>query len=146
MVISSSESQFPAVKASVPMEVEFVRCDSCGFTEECTLAYICRIRERYSGRWICGLCIEAVKDEVLRSEMLITTEEALNRHINFCKSFRSSSPPASATEHPIFAMVRVLRRSLDSPRALRSTPTSPLLQVPSHSLVRSESCFSSLSR
>uniref|UniRef100_A0A5B7BWW7 DUF1677 family protein n=1 Tax=Davidia involucrata TaxID=16924 RepID=A0A5B7BWW7_DAVIN len=146
MAISSSESQLPVVKASVQVEVEFVKCDSCGFTEECTLAYISRIRERYNGRWICGLCIEAVKDEALRSERLISTEEALNRHINFCRKFQSSSPPSSATEHPIFAIGRLLRRSLDSPRALRSTPTSPLRQVRGPSLLRSESCFSSLSR
>ncbi|KAA8523337.1 hypothetical protein F0562_009760 [Nyssa sinensis] len=125
MAISDSESQLPLVKASVQVEVEFVKCDSCGFTEEYTLAYISRIRESYNGRWICGLCVEAVKDEVLRSERLISTEEALNRHINFCTKFRSSSP----AEHPIFAMARLLRRSLDSPRASRTTPNSPLQQI-----------------
>ncbi|KAA8534764.1 hypothetical protein F0562_029794 [Nyssa sinensis] len=142
-----NDSQLPVLKASVQVEVEFVKCESCGFTEECTLEYISRIRERYNGRWICGLCIEAVKDEVLRAEMLITTEEALNRHINFCRKFQSSSPlSSSTTEHPIFAMGRLLRRSLDSPRALRSTPSSPLQQVRAPSLLRSDSCFTSLSR
>lgn len=113
MAISSSETetQIPLVKASnsVQLEVELVKCDSCGFTEECTLAYITRIREKYNGRWICGLCVEAVKDEVLRSDRMITTEEALNRHISFCQNFQSSS--STASEHPIFAMGRVLRRS-----------------------------------
>ncbi|XP_059634720.1 uncharacterized protein LOC132277032 isoform X2 [Cornus florida] len=141
------DSELHVVKASPQIEVESVKCESCGFTEECTLAYISRIRERYNGRWICGLCVEAVKDEVLRSDRLITTEEALDRHIDFCNNFRSSSPNSSAMEHPIFAMGRLLRRSLDSPRALRSTPSSPRrdLRRPT-SLLRSESCFSSLSR
>ena len=123
MAVSNSDSQLPILA-----EIEFVKCESCGFTEECTLAYISRIRERYNGSWICGLCVEAVKDEVLRSERLISTDEALDRHINFCKKFRSSTPITSA----IFAMGRILRRSLDSPRAVQSTPTSPHQHVRHH--------------
>ncbi|KAK9275490.1 hypothetical protein L1049_022757 [Liquidambar formosana] len=145
MAIPGSESQLPAIKVT---EVESVKCDSCEFTEECTPAYISRVRERYQGRWICGLCAEAVKDEATRSERMITTEEALNRHISFCNSFRSSSPPSSTAEHPISAMGRILRRSLDSPRPLRSASSSMLPQVDEvgrPSLVRSGSCLSSLS-
>ncbi|CAK7352418.1 unnamed protein product [Dovyalis caffra] len=150
MAIASSGTQSPPLtKPSPQLEVETVKCDSCGFTEDCTPAYISRVRERYQGRWICGLCGEAVKDEVLRSDRLISTEEALNRHISFCKDFRSSSTPANQTEHPIFVMGRILRRSLDSPRALRSNSSSVLPDVDKiegSSLVRSGSCFSALSR
>lgn len=96
---------------------------------------------RYNGRWICGLCIEAVKYEVLRSEMLITTEEALNRHVNFCREFRLSS--SGKTEDPISAIGRILRRSLVSPR---STPSSPMRDSRRIPLIRCESCFSSISR
>ncbi|KAJ4834713.1 hypothetical protein Tsubulata_007668, partial [Turnera subulata] len=81
-----------ATTTAAQIEVESVKCHSCGFTEECTPAYISRVRDRYQGRWICGLCVEAVKDEVLRSDRLISTEEALNRHVSFCNKFRSSSP------------------------------------------------------
>ncbi|KAL6274375.1 uncharacterized protein Pyn_27541 [Prunus yedoensis var. nudiflora] len=149
---TSSESHPTSAKPTPtppPIEVECVKCDSCGFTEDCTPAYISRVRERYQGRWICGLCVEAVKDEVLRSDRLISTEEALNRHINFCRKFRSSSPLHKETEHPILAMGRVFRRSLDTPRALRSNSSSSLggvERVGGPALVRSGSCFSSLSR
>ncbi|XP_052183893.1 uncharacterized protein LOC127795948 isoform X2 [Diospyros lotus] len=146
MAISGSESQSPGLKSGSQLEVEHIKCESCGFTEECTLLYIARIQERYNGRWICGLCVEAVKDEVVRSEGLISTEEALDRHISFCKNFQSSSPPSGATDHPISAIGKLLRRSLDSPRALRSTPNSPVGAVRRPQLIRSESCFSSLSR
>lgn len=95
---------------------------------------------RYNGRWICGLCIEAVKYEVLRSQMLITTEEALNRHVDFCRKFRSLS---GETEDPISAIGRILRRSLHSPR---STPSSPMRESRRTPLIRCESCFSSISR
>ncbi|XP_004508001.1 uncharacterized protein [Cicer arietinum] len=159
MTISGSDSQTPtsttvnttSIKTVNQVEVECVKCDSCGFTEECTPAYISKVRQRYQGRWLCGLCGEAVKDEVVRSERLITVEEALNRHISFCTEFRSSSTVIKKTEHPIIVMTRILRRSLDSPRGPRplrsnSTGVLPVVDaVRSSPLIRSESCFSSIS-
>ncbi|XP_057967611.1 uncharacterized protein LOC131157453 [Malania oleifera] len=147
MAISGSGSHPPAIKT----EAEFVRCESCGFTEECTPAYIARVRDRYGGRWICGLCAEAVKYEALRSERRITTEEALDRHINICDEFRSSGKPSSSSEHPISAMGRRLRRSLDTPaKTLRSNSSRGLggiePEVHRPRLLRSGSCFSALSR
>lgn len=153
MALPNSESQATTTttaKSAATAEVECVKCYSCGFTEDCTPAYISRVRDRFHGRWICGLCIEAVKDEVVRSGTLISTEEALARHASFCKEFRSSSPPAE-TEHPISAMGRLLRRSLDSPRVLRSNSSS-VIELEgivdigdSARLQRSGSCFPSLS-
>ncbi|KAK7291794.1 hypothetical protein RIF29_07219 [Crotalaria pallida] len=150
----------PQPQSSVAAEVESVKCDSCGFTEECTPAYISRLRQRYQGHWLCGLCVEAVKVEVLRSESesLITTEEALNRHISFCKEFRKSSSTKATVneiEHPIFVMGRILIRSLDSSpnnnnhnRPLRSNSSASLPSVhrvrDAPPLMRSESCFSSI--
>ncbi|XP_042512560.1 uncharacterized protein LOC122087472 [Macadamia integrifolia] len=146
---SASESQSTAVKiSSTQVEVEFAKCDCCGLTEECTPAYIARVRERYQGRWICGLCAEAVKDESFRSDRLITAEEALHRHMNFCKNFRSSSPPTNPTEHLISAVKQLLRKSLDSPRVM-STPSSPLRTEDEKrrpSLARSGSCVPALAR
>ncbi|GMQ08119.1 hypothetical protein CsSME_00051996 [Camellia sinensis var. sinensis] len=151
MVISATtnnESQTVATKLAVQIEVEFVKCDCCGLTEECTLAYIDRIRERFQGKWICGLCAEAVKDEIVRSERLISTEEALTRHINFCKKFNSAGPPPNPTVHLISAMRQILRRSLDSPRSSRSMPSSPMNNaggIDLTELSRSESCIATLS-
>ncbi|CAI9286158.1 unnamed protein product [Lactuca saligna] len=99
-------------------QVESVNCECCGLTEECTLSYISQIRRHYNGRWICGLCMEAVKYEILKSENLITTGEALERHIAFYDNFRSSSrlPFSDAVaDHPILAMGKIMRKRLDSP-------------------------------
>ncbi|XP_057957756.1 uncharacterized protein LOC131150802 [Malania oleifera] len=126
-------------------EDEFAKCHCCGLTEECTPEYIARVRERYQGRWICGLCAEAIEVEILRSEGMIGAEEALDRHINFCKQFESSSPPSRPTEDLISAVKQLLLRSLDSPRAVRSTPSSPPAKVcDTRPLLRSESCYSTL--
>ncbi|XP_077240941.1 DUF1677 family protein (DUF1677) isoform X2 [Tasmannia lanceolata] len=121
MAISCPESQSAATKMNGQIEVELANCDCCGVTEECTQAYIETVRERYHGRWICGLCSEAVKYEIFRSENHLDMEEALNNQKNLCKKFRSSTPKDSM-EHVISAIKHLLRRSLSSPR---STPTSP---------------------
>ncbi|GKV47659.1 hypothetical protein SLE2022_385530 [Rubroshorea leprosula] len=138
----------PETQLVAQIEVEFAECDCCGLTEECTPAYIERVRQIYLGKWICGLCAEAVKDETIRThESLITTEEALTRHMNFCKKSHSSGPPPDPTVHLISAMRQILRRSLDSPRAVRSTPSSPTRKVEEirpPGLSRTGSCFSSL--
>ncbi|KAJ0667525.1 hypothetical protein HanPI659440_Chr17g0678761 [Helianthus annuus] len=49
-------------------ELVLAKCDWCELTEECTPGYIKKIRARYNGNWMCGLCEEAVKDEMVRSE------------------------------------------------------------------------------
>ncbi len=115
-------------------EVEFVKCHCCGLMEECTLEYISRVRERYQGRWICGLCAEAVKDESFRLQRYVSIDEALKRHEKFCE--QSSSPPTNPTEDLIVAMKQLLRRTLDSPRR-EGLGCGPFL--------RSKSCFPSFS-
>ncbi|KAK1280425.1 hypothetical protein QJS04_geneDACA004895 [Acorus gramineus] len=105
---------------------ETVRCECCGFAEECTQGYIDRVREKYLGRWICGLCAEAVKDEILRSS--VSMEEAMDRHVAFCGKFRSAAAAPPPTAEDFMAAVRQLllrRRGLDSPREMRSMPNSP---------------------
>lgn len=125
-------------------EVAFAKCECCGLTEECTGAYIKRVRDRFHGRWICGLCAEAVKDEVLRSErgrrrLIGNEEEALNRHMSFCKKFSSlRRPPPNSTEELISAVKQLLLRTLDSPRKENNNNDN------SSSMLRSNSCFPAL--
>lgn len=150
MVVSAPETAASATTQLIAQtEIEFVKCDCCGLTEECTQAYIETIRERYQGKWVCGLCAEVIKDEIVRTERLISTEEAMAKHMNYCKTIRSPGPaPDAAAIHLITAMRQILRRSLDSPRALRSTPSSPTNKVGEicgPALTRSGSCFPSLS-
>ncbi|KAL2555032.1 hypothetical protein Fot_08651 [Forsythia ovata] len=141
-----------AKKITGQNEVDFVECDCCGLTEECTMSYIETVRERYKGKWICGLCAEAVNDEVLRCEKqkLISPDEAMARHFSFCNKFRSAGPPPDPTPHLITAMRQVLRKSLESPKFIRSMPSSPTknrgdVNMKLAGLARSESCIPSLS-
>ncbi|KAL8137013.1 hypothetical protein V2J09_003014 [Rumex salicifolius] len=150
----SSTKTNTASSTAAPIEIESATCDCCRLTEECTPEYIERIRERYAGKWICGLCAEAVKDEIVRSDRLISTEEALACHLNVCRKFRCSWPPETdPAVHLITAVRQILRRSLECPRGISSTPASPIRGVDSGhdemlkgmALARSESCFPALS-
>ncbi|CDY45074.1 BnaA02g05020D [Brassica napus] len=146
MSSSSSSATDTITKPSSLLLVESVTCDTCGFAEECTLAYIHRVKERHKGHWLCGLCAEAVKDEVVRSPTRISVEEALLRHTTFCHRFRSGSPDVE--EDPISVIGRILRRSLDgSPRrtTTRSSSSGALPGIDGvasrRSLLRAGSCF-----
>ncbi|RWV82359.1 hypothetical protein GW17_00056147 [Ensete ventricosum] len=135
-------------------EVVSAVCECCGLTEECTPAYVEAVRGRFSGWWVCGLCGEAVEDEIDRVGRPMSTEEALVRHTSFSESFRAAGPPLNTFEPMIAAMRQLLRRSLDSPRAARSTPSSPRRGTVKddgsdptrRSLPRSSSCLSTAAR
>ncbi|KAE8696382.1 Mono-/di-acylglycerol lipase isoform 1 [Hibiscus syriacus] len=88
--VSAPTQENQATPAKAQTNVEFANCDCCGLTEECTPTYIDKVRQRYQGKWICGLFAEAIKDEIIRTERLISTEEAMVRHMNFCRKFVSS--------------------------------------------------------
>lgn len=127
------------------MEVELAKCECCGLKEECTPAYIARVRDRFYGKWVCGLCAEAVKDELCRAESGIGMEDALNAHMQFCSQF-NANPAVNVAD----AMRQILRRRFEPHKALRSTQSSSNLGEevavgrPS-SLSRSTSCLSTRS-
>ncbi|XP_024960274.1 uncharacterized protein LOC112500896 [Cynara cardunculus var. scolymus] len=138
-MMSGMDVKLTSVKVDGGGDVESVKCECCGLTEECTQTYIATVRDSNQGRWICGLCAEAVKDEMERS-CSESEEAALDRHMRFCKNFRSSmnSPPL---EDLISAVKQLLIRSLDSPR---SSSVESNYHSSSSSLVRSNACHFSL--
>lgn len=127
------------------MEVELAKCECCGLKEECTPAYITRVRDRFYGKWVCGLCAEAVKDELCRAESGNGMEDALKAHMQFCSKF-NANPAVNVAD----AMRQILRRKFESHGVLRSSQSSSNLGEevavgrPS-SLGRSSSCISTRS-
>ncbi|XP_021729219.1 uncharacterized protein LOC110696247 [Chenopodium quinoa] len=67
-------------------EVELAKCECCGMSEECSGEYIEEMRKKYSGKLICGLCAEAVKEEMEKNGGK-TREKALEVHMNACVRF-----------------------------------------------------------
>ncbi|KAH7858690.1 hypothetical protein Vadar_026805 [Vaccinium darrowii] len=89
------------------MEIELAKCECCGLKEECTKDYINEVKEKFEGKWLCGLCSEAVSDEIKggKSEM----EEAVTAHMSFCRKHKTN--PATRVADGMKQMLR--RRSSD---------------------------------
>ncbi|KAK3140503.1 hypothetical protein QOZ80_5AG0401900 [Eleusine coracana subsp. coracana] len=69
---------------------ETVRCACCNVPEDCTAAYIRRVRAAHCGSWVCGLCAEAV-GERLRREPGAGVEAALRWHMAVCRDFNATT-------------------------------------------------------
>ena len=99
----------PPIEAASAAEVEWAACACCGLREECTAAYAAGVRAQYAGRWLCGLCADAVGEELASAGVggggsaTAEVEAAIARHAAFCRS----SP--AAAERLIAAVRRLLR-------------------------------------
>ena len=92
-------------------EVQQVECECCGLREDCTAAYISEIEERYCGKWVCGLCSEAVKERQRRAAN-VGMEEAQRSHKEFCDKYNFTTrlnPKLSLT----LSMRDIAKRSLE---------------------------------
>ncbi|RDY11814.1 hypothetical protein CR513_03470, partial [Mucuna pruriens] len=100
------------------MEIESVKCECCGLKEDCTQDYINQVKSKFEGKWLCGLCSEAVRDEVNHGGKKTSSamDEAVKAHMLFCRKFKSN--PAVRVAEGMRQMLR--RRSGD----LSSSPTS----------------------
>ncbi|XP_077240673.1 uncharacterized protein LOC143881472 [Tasmannia lanceolata] len=73
------------------MEIESAKCECCGLKEDCTQDYISDVKAKFEGIWLCGLCAEAVRDEMNRGgKKSFGVEEALKAHMSFCRKFKSN--------------------------------------------------------
>ncbi|XP_073012747.1 uncharacterized protein [Typha latifolia] len=93
------------------MDIESAKCECCGLKEDCTQDYINGVKANFDGKWLCGLCSEAVRDEICngRKKGNGELEEALKAHMSFCKKFKSN--PAFRVADGMRQMLR--RRSGD---------------------------------
>ncbi|KAL2482756.1 uncharacterized protein Fot_44200 [Forsythia ovata] len=108
--------RFPTHSAALN-DVREVECECCGMSEECTGAYIRCTRARFYGKWICGLCSEAVNEESYKIGGVrnIIHEEALHAHMEICKKFNKTirvNPAMSLA----YAMTKILRTSSNKNR------------------------------
>ncbi|KAI5079120.1 hypothetical protein GOP47_0006791 [Adiantum capillus-veneris] len=129
---------------SYTTEEEQVKCECCGLAEECTPAYIMRIRDMYCGKWVCGLCAEAVKEEHVRGqeEGAMSMADALHAHMRMCMQFNEPEKKGKHVADLAAAMTRLLRKSVDGSTSLRSAPSSPRRGT---FISRANSCLSAFS-
>ncbi|KAM7459351.1 hypothetical protein LguiA_036345 [Lonicera macranthoides] len=96
-------------------------CYCCDLKEDCTKDYFAKVKNSYSGKWVCGLCSEAVKETQAQGPM----EEALRKHRNLCQDFNATTrlnPKLSLT----WAMKDIAKRSFENRNNLNNLPISKI--------------------
>ncbi|AET01482.2 hypothetical protein MtrunA17_Chr8g0340421 [Medicago truncatula] len=124
-------------------EVEDAKCECCGMSEECTPEYIDRIRNKFKGKFVCGLCSEAVKEELEKNGGK-KLEEALNTHMNACVKFNKYGR-AFPVLFQAQAMKEMLKKS-NMDGKIRAKSISPRDKNGGGGLARSSSCIPALTR
>ncbi|XP_051129496.1 uncharacterized protein LOC127250324 [Andrographis paniculata] len=95
------------------MEIELAKCECCGLKEDCTQHYISQVKAKFQGKWLCGLCSEAVADEPDKS-----TDEAVKAHMSFCRKYKSN-PAVRVAD----GMRQMLRRRSEESGSSNSSPS-----------------------
>ncbi|KAL3500608.1 hypothetical protein ACH5RR_039701 [Cinchona calisaya] len=119
-------------------EVEDAKCECCGMSEECTQEYISRMREKFSGRLICGLCAEAVTEEMVKNGG--KREEALNEHMNACVKFNRLG-----RAYPVLCQAEAMREILKKNRANSLSPREKAAPKKG-GIARSSSCIPAITK
>ncbi|KAJ1394640.1 hypothetical protein SESBI_34016 [Sesbania bispinosa] len=123
-------------------EVEDAKCECCGMCEECTPEYIDRVRAKYLGKWVCGLCSEAVKEELEKNGG--KKEEALSAHMSACVRFNKfgrTFPVLFQAE----AMKEMLKKNKMEGRRAKSF-NNPKGGEKKGGIARSSSCIPAITR
>ncbi len=122
-------------------EVEDAKCECCGMLEECTRAYINGVRDKFSGKLICGLCAEAVSEEMEKNGG--KREEALNEHISVCVRFNRFG-----RTHPVLYQAEAFKEILKKSSRTRAKSMSPKEKggQKKSGIARSSSCIPATTR
>jgi hypothetical protein len=119
-------------------EVEDAKCECCGMSEECTREYINCVRDKFSGKYICGLCAEAVSEEMEKNGG--KREEGLNEHMTACVRFNWLG-----RSYPVLYQAEAIKEILKKSSRTRSAKsTSP--RDHKGGIERSFSCIPAITR
>ncbi|KAL3744435.1 hypothetical protein ACJRO7_013662 [Eucalyptus globulus] len=127
-------------------ELEDAKCECCGMSEECTPEYARRVREKFSGKMVCGLCAEAVRVEMERNGGK-GWEEALDAHMSACMRFNRIER-AYPVLYQAEAMRAILKKSSSSSGGSRAKSISPRDKggQKKAAIARSSSCIPAITR
>lgn len=140
----SFELSKEAIDVTLPpiSEIEDAKCECCGMVEEYTLEYVDKVRGKFCGKWICGLCAEAVKEEMEKNGG--KREEALEAHMNACFRFNKFG-----RAYPVLSQAQAMREmfrksvSMDG-RGARVKSAGP--KDKKGQIARSSSCIPAITR
>ncbi|KAL9304435.1 hypothetical protein ACSQ67_021698 [Phaseolus vulgaris] len=138
-----TKEEIDGLKLTPISEVENAKCECCGMSEECTPEYIDRVREKFNGKWVCGLCGEAVKEELEKNGG--EKEEALSAHMSACVRFNKYGR-AFPVLFQAQAMKEMLKKSTLDGRRAKSISPRDKGGPKKGGIARSSSCIPALTR
>ncbi|CAL9231592.1 unnamed protein product [Arabidopsis halleri] len=123
-------------------EVEDAKCECCGMCEECTPEYIHRVRSKFLGKLICGLCEKAVEEEMekmINSDVVVEKrrEEAVKAHMSACSRFNRLG-----RSYPVLYQAEAVKEILKK----RSKKMVGATKPEKGGLARSSSCMPALAK
>ncbi|XP_047973706.1 uncharacterized protein LOC125216124 [Salvia hispanica] len=134
----ASGPEKPAPPLPPISEVEDAKCECCGMSEECTPQYVKKVRGTY-GQMICGLCSEAVKEEMEKNGG--KREEALHAHVSACARFNRLG-----RAYPVLCQAEVMRDILRKNRAKSLSPRDKGGTNQRGGIARSSSCIPAITK
>ncbi|CAI0409036.1 unnamed protein product [Linum tenue] len=86
---AATGKQLPAVGEAAAVleegEEEMAKCECCGMAEEFTPQYVKRVRDKFMGKMVCGMCAEAIGREAEKNGG--EREAAVKDHMKACARF-----------------------------------------------------------
>ncbi|KAF3649689.1 hypothetical protein FXO37_18867 [Capsicum annuum] len=133
------------IDANIPpiSEVESAKCECCGMSDEYTPEYVDQVRKKYSGKWICGLCGDAVKEEAQKNGG--KNEEALATHMSACNKFNNfgrAYPVLSQAE----AMRKMLKKNTGGIMRAKSISPKDRIMPKKGGIARTNSCIPAITK
>ncbi|XP_074287689.1 uncharacterized protein LOC141612839 [Silene latifolia] len=128
-----------AVLPVISEAAEDAKCECCGMSEEYTPEYIKNVRDKFLGKWICGLCSEAVKEEMGKNGG--QCKEALETHMSHCVRFNKFG-----RAYPVLCQAEAMREIMKKSFRSRAKSLSPrdMKGVKKGGITRSSSCMPSM--
>ncbi|KAL8522110.1 hypothetical protein ACS0TY_012309 [Phlomoides rotata] len=135
-----SPAEKPTSPALPPIsEIEDAKCECCGMSEECTPQYVKKMCDKF-GQMICGLCSEAVKEEMGKNGG--KRDEALHAHVSACSKFNRL-----ARAYPVLCQAEAMREIFRKNRAKSLSPRDRGgTNVNKGGIARSSSCIPAISK
>lgn len=87
------------------MEVKIEKCECCEMSEECSEEYTHEARDMFCGKFICGLCGEAVKETMHKNGG--KGKEAVDEHMKVCVKFNKMG-----RSYPVLYQVEAIKKIL----------------------------------
>ncbi|RZC00889.1 hypothetical protein D0Y65_016602 [Glycine soja] len=138
-----TKEEIDDLKLPTISEVENAKCECCGMCEECTPEYIDRVREKFNGKWVCGLCAEAVKEELEKNGG--KKEEAVSAHMSACVRFNKYGR-AFPVLFQAQAMKEMLKKNTLDGRRAKSISPRDKGGAKKGGIARSSSCIPAITR